>query len=83
MKRPGNLPRIEEVRIDVGVLLFSLVVSVASGIVFGLVPAWRSSRPNLIAALHDTGARSTAGSARQGLRSVLVVAEIAVPTVSS
>ncbi|MCP4659166.1 MAG: ABC transporter permease [bacterium] len=75
---PGNLPRIEEVRIDVGVLIFSLAVSVVTGIVFGLVPAWRASRPNLISALHDTAARSTAGAARQGLRSVLVVAEIAV-----
>ncbi len=75
---PGNLPRIEEVRIDVGVLAFSLVVAVVTGIVFGLVPAWRSSRPNLISALHATAARSTAGAARQGLRSVLVVVEIAV-----
>ena len=39
---PRELPRLEEVSIDAGVLLFGLVVSLAAGLLFGLLPAWRA-----------------------------------------
>jgi len=69
-------PRASEVRIDAPVLLFALGVSIATGILFGLLPSlapWLSAGQSL---LH--GARTTAGRGRQMLRATLVVAQVAV-----
>jgi putative ABC transport system permease protein len=51
---PGQMPRLEEVGINSGVLLFTFVVCVGSGILFGLAPALETSRPSLIEPLKDT-----------------------------
>jgi ABC-type antimicrobial peptide transport system permease subunit len=48
---PGNIPRITEVHLDGRVLAFSLIVSVITGIIFGLIPAVTSSKPDLQGAL--------------------------------
>lgn len=74
---PGNVPRMEEVQINVRVLFFSLGVSVLASILFGLVPAFRVSRVNLADTLKEGGARATSGTERGVLRQALVVAEIA------
>ena len=42
---PGDLPRVEQVTIDGQVLAFTLGVSMLTGLIFGLVPAWQSARP--------------------------------------
>ncbi len=68
-------PRAEEVSLDNTALLFTLVVSVATGLVFGLLPAL-SMRQNLIPSLKE-GGQSAAGSGRRRLRSALVVAQVA------
>ena len=71
-----TVPRLEDVRIDTPVLVFTLVVALASGILFGLVPAIRASRTDLADALKE-GARGTGqGSVGHGVRSLLVVAEV-------
>src|SRR5262249_26283615 len=44
---PAGIPRIEDVRVDGAVLLFALAVTVATGLIFGLVPAFQASRPEL------------------------------------
>jgi len=74
--RPGNLPRVDEISLDTPVLLFSLVISLISGILFGLFPALQVSRINLNVALKKASAR-TVGEGRR-LRSALVVAEVAL-----
>lgn len=69
-------PRAAEISLDNTVLLFTLVVSVATGLVFGLLPAL-STRRNLIPSLKE-GGQSAAGAGRQRLRGALVVAQVAV-----
>ncbi len=67
--------------IDRNVMLFTLVVAVGTGIIFGIAPAIRASRPNLHEDLKD-GARGTSGGAGRGrLRSGLVVGELALSVV--
>ena len=69
-------------RIDGQVLVFTTAVAVATGLLFGVVPAIQSARPNLNETLRDAGARGTsAGRARQRLRSSLVVGEMALSLV--
>jgi predicted permease len=82
---PGNIPRISEtgagVGLDPNILLFTLGVSVFTGIVFGLIPAIAASRPNLAATLNEGSSRSGM-SFRQGkVRSILVVSEVALALV--
>jgi putative ABC transport system permease protein len=78
--KPQNLPRLDEVKVDRMALLFTLGVSVATGLIFGLMPAWSVSRGNASEAMKE-GGRSTAGIGKQRLRSGLVVAEIAIAVV--
>ena len=82
---PGDLPRIGEtgngVTLDPTVLLFTLGVSVLTGILFGLVPAISASSPNLAATLNESGSRSGIGFRSGKLRSVLVVTEMALALV--
>ena len=76
----AGIPRLEEVTIDGRVLAFTLVVTIATGIVFGLVPALRASRVDLNDVLKD-GGRGSSGGAHQRLRSLLVIAEVAMSLV--
>ncbi len=78
---PRDVPRIDEVRIDGWVLVFTLAVSAAASLLFGLAPALQASRVDLNEALKLGGARSTSGGAAGRLRSVLVVGEIALSVV--
>jgi predicted permease len=82
---PGGIPRIGEdgsaVTPDVHVLLFTLGVSVLTGILFGLAPAISASRPNLVATLNESSSRSGVGFRSGKLRSALVVSEMALALV--
>jgi putative ABC transport system permease protein len=69
-----------EIRIDRAVMFFTLVISVLTGIVFGLVPAWQASRPNVSEWLKE-GGRTGSGSGHQRTRSALIIGEIAVALV--
>jgi predicted permease len=73
---PGSLPRAEEIHLDARMFLFAAGISLASGFLFGLAPAFRVPFRNLEAALR-TGGRSIAGSSRR-LHSAFVIAEIAL-----
>ena len=61
---PESLPRLNDVTINWGVLAFAIVVSVAAGTIFGLAPAWLTSRLNLTATLRQEG-RGSNGSRRR------------------
>jgi len=79
---PGNIPRLEDIAIDGGVLAFTFAVSLATGVLFGLAPALRAARLDLNSSL-KSGGRASQGSggfnaARHRLRSLLVVSEVAV-----
>jgi putative ABC transport system permease protein len=75
---PANLPRLDELSVDGRVLAFSLLISLVTGVLFGLFPAIQASRPDLNETLKE-GGRSGAGAAgRQRVRGALVVAEVAL-----
>src|SRR6185503_13145018 len=63
------------------VLGFTIGVSLLTGLLFGLLPAWSASRSRIGEALKEGGRSSTAGGARQRLRSTFVVVELAVALV--
>jgi predicted permease len=83
--RPVNVPRVQDIAIDWRVLLFSLLLSLLAGLLFGVVPALRSSRVDLSSALKNMGRNaSDAGSlwGRGGkLRKLLLVSEVALSVV--
>jgi putative ABC transport system permease protein len=74
----GALPRVEEISVDGQVLLFSLIVSVVTGVTFGLAPALQASRPNLNESLKEGGRGGSAALRRQRLRGAFVVIEVAL-----
>jgi len=73
-----RFPRLDESRIDLTVLGFTLGVSVLTGLVFGLLPALKASNLNVYESLKETGRGATAGMRVQRLRGLLVVSEIAL-----
>jgi putative ABC transport system permease protein len=75
------LPILDHIAIDRTVLFFTATVSVLTGVLFGIVPAWRAARPNLNETLSDGGRQSGAASTRSPLRSVLVISEVALALV--
>jgi predicted permease len=78
---PGDLPRANEIAVDGSVLAFTLLASVATGLLFGVAPAWHASKADLTTALQD-GGRTAADSPRAArLRSALVVIEMALAVV--
>src|SRR5262249_5850572 len=74
---PADFPRLSEVIVENRSLFFTLVISLLTGMVFGLAPAWQISNPHLDQSLRE-GGRGTTGGLRNGLRSLLVVAEVAL-----
>ncbi|MEW6306525.1 MAG: ABC transporter permease, partial [Verrucomicrobiota bacterium] len=74
----GSIPRIDLVQIDWRVLLFTLAVSLGTGFIFGLAPAWQSSKADLNEALKEGGGRVSGGLAHQRLRSLFTVAQVAL-----
>ena len=75
---PGALPLALEFPIDQRVLLFSLLLSCATGILFGIAPALETSRPGLVPALKGSDAAAGERRARFDLKKVLVVGEVAL-----
>jgi len=75
-KLPEGIPRLLESNVDGSVLVFSLGVSILTGLLFGLAPALQASRLNLTESLKE-GDRGSSGN-RQRLRSVLVIGEVAL-----
>jgi predicted permease len=78
---PENLPRLNDISINWGVLGFALAVSVVAGIVFGLAPAWLMSRFDLTGTLRQEGRGSSASRERSRARQILVISELALSLV--
>ncbi|HYO78070.1 MAG TPA: ABC transporter permease [Thermoanaerobaculia bacterium] len=78
---PADTPRIDAITLDASAALFALVLSVLTGILFGLAPALSASKTNLAEALKDGSRGSTDGHNRNRTRNALVIAEIALSVV--
>ena len=74
---PANVPRADEITVDASVLVFTAVVAVLTGIIFGLAPAWKVSSTDMNETLKENG-RGTATPGQHRLRNTLVVAEISL-----
>src|SRR5262249_36485223 len=72
------IPRLQDVRMDAGVLGFTVIVSVITTVLCGLAPALEATKHNLNDALKEGAAATTAGLRRNHLRNALVVAEVAL-----
>jgi predicted permease len=75
---PLNIPRIEDAAIDANVLLFNLTLSLVTGLVFGLLPAWRASRSTPAQALRDGSQTVAGGHTQNNVQSGLVIAQTAI-----
>jgi putative ABC transport system permease protein len=75
------IPGWEKLHLDTTVLLFTLVITLLTGMVFGLAPALQATRLNLNESLKESGKGASSGGSRNRLRSLLVVAEIALSLV--
>ncbi|HKZ02263.1 MAG TPA: ABC transporter permease [Pyrinomonadaceae bacterium] len=76
----NTMPYLRGLSIDNSILLFTLTLSLLTGVVFGLAPAWLAARLDLQSVLKE-GGRSTSAVARTRLRSLLVIAELALALV--
>jgi putative ABC transport system permease protein len=76
-----DIPRALHVGIDLRVLGFTLGVSILTGVIFGLAPAFHSSKRELIDALKEGGRGTSEGARRNKVRSALVVSELAIAVV--
>lgn len=75
---PDSLPRLHEIGLDPIVLVFTVCLSIGSGLVFGLFPALQYGRPNLAGALKEGGRGGSAGKDRHLARNGLVVAQMSL-----
>jgi putative ABC transport system permease protein len=78
---PADLPRASAVQMDAPVLLFSVVLSIAAGVIFGSVPALVASRPDLAVFLKDVRRDGGSSGGRRRLRGLLVAAQVALALV--
>jgi putative ABC transport system permease protein len=76
-----RLPRSEAIGVDARVVAFTFAVSLATGLLFGLLPALRATRPAAATVLRDGGRTSTEGRERYGLRGTIAVGETALAMV--
>jgi len=78
-RAPLDLPRLDEIHLDLRVLLFAIAISSIAGLLCGLLPAWRFARTEPLAAMR-TGVRSTEGRAAGRLRTILIAVEVGLST---
>jgi predicted permease len=74
---PADIPRLNEVNVSASVLFFAFLISVLTGVLFGLAPALQATNPNQIENLREGGRGSGAGRRHTRLSRILVVLEIA------
>jgi putative ABC transport system permease protein len=75
---PPDIPRTKEVGLDFWVLGFTVLVSLITGVIFGLAPALQASKVNINEALKEGGRSATSGSGTRSISNMLVIAEVAI-----
>jgi putative ABC transport system permease protein len=78
---PSGLPRLADIAIDPVVLVFTVAISLLSGLLFGVIPVLKFAKPQLAGALKEGGRLSSAGRERHRARTALAIAEIALAVV--
>jgi predicted permease len=78
---PGEVPRVTPISVDGTALLFAVALSVVTGVLFGVGPAWQASRPQLQSTLKDATRGTTGEGSRHLARMGLVLAEVALSLV--
>ncbi len=78
---PGNLPRLQDISIDVPALVFTLVVSIVAGLLFGAIPVFKYAGAGLGTTLRAGGRTASASKERHRARNTLVVAQVALALV--
>jgi len=78
---PANLPRLNEISLDARALAFTVVLSLLSGLLFGLIPALKYAGPRISVALRSAGRTASVSRERHRARNVLVVAQVAMALV--
>jgi putative ABC transport system permease protein len=79
--QPAQLPRLDEITLDPIVLVFTLVLSLIAGLLFGAIPVAKYARPHLAAALKDSSRGSSEGRERHRARNTFVVAQVALAAI--
>ncbi|HEV8334794.1 MAG TPA: ABC transporter permease [Candidatus Polarisedimenticolia bacterium] len=77
----GQIPRSENVRVDVAMLAFALLLSLATSVLLGFAPGWRASRLALASLMNEAGRGGSAGGSQKHLRNALVVSQVALTLV--
>jgi len=76
---PAGVPRADEIALSLPVLAYAAVLSIATGLVFGIVPAWRATSPKTsVGSIVGFGRRATAGPSHVGTSAALVAGEVAL-----
>jgi predicted permease len=78
---PANFPRAHDIHVSAPVFLFTLAISLGTGVLFGLAPAVQASRIDPKEGLHKGGRATTGGSRQSSLRKVLVISEVGLACV--
>jgi putative ABC transport system permease protein len=78
---PAGIPRVADVGVDLRVLAFTFAAALVTSLIFGLAPALRALRVDLVDSLKDGGQGASSGGARQRFRNALVVVEMALAVV--
>ncbi len=78
---PADLPRSADIRMDGGVIAFALAISVTTGLLFGLFPAWRASRLNVNEALRVASRSYSSGGRTHRTQAALVISEVCLSLV--
>jgi putative ABC transport system permease protein len=78
---PSDVPRLSEIGLHGAVFGWTLLISILTGVLFGLAPALQASKPDLNEALKESGGRATGGLQRSRLRNLLVITEVALALV--
>lgn len=79
--KPEQLARLSGIHMDTRVLLFVLVISLLTGIVFGMAPVWIAARADVAGALKESGRTTTASPMGHRFRKILIISEVAVALV--
>ena len=80
---PDMFPMLQHMRVDLPVLAFTFGISILTGLVFGLVPAWKSSRTDLNTTLKEAAGRSESAGGSHRTRSFLLASEVALAVLLS
>jgi putative ABC transport system permease protein len=80
---PDMFPMLQHMRVDVSVLAFTFGIAILTGLLFGLAPAWRSSRTDLNTTLKEAAGRSESAGGSSSIRSFLLAGEVALAVLLS